>query len=115
MPKMFLHLEGLVVLVGSTFVYFHMQYSWIWFVLLLFAPDLSALAYMKNTRVGSLVYNVFHTYTLPAIIFSYSWFVQSDIGFMMSIIWIAHIGMDRMVGYGLKYPTTFQDTHFRRM
>jgi hypothetical protein len=33
----------------------------------------------------------------------------------VALIWFAHIGMDRTVGYGLKYPTSFKDTHLQRV
>jgi hypothetical protein len=33
----------------------------------------------------------------------------------VALIWFAHISMDRTVGYGLKYPTSFKDTHLERV
>lgn len=112
---MLLHIEGLVVLALSTYFYFYLQFSWIVFVILLLAPDLSAFGYLKNNKVGSILYNLFHTYSIPLAIIIYSVLVDSHISLMIGLIWVAHIGMDRMFGYGLKYPTKFQDTHLNRI
>lgn len=108
-------MEGLVVLVLSIYFYFHLHFSWIVFLVLLLAPDLSALGYLKNVKIGSVVYNLFHTYTIPAVIMVCGLLIDNSHTLMISLIWIAHIGMDRMFGYGLKYPTKFQDTHLNRV
>lgn len=115
MNKFLLHIEGLVVLVLSIYFYFHLQFSWIVFLVFLLAPDLSALGYLKTVKIGSVLYNLFHTYTIPAIIMICGLLIHNDFALMISLIWIAHIGMDRMLGYGLKYPTKFQDTHLNRV
>ena len=115
MNKLLLHIEGLTVLVLSSYFYFHLQFSWIVFLVLLLAPDLSALGYLKNVKIGSVLYNLFHTYTIPAAIMICGLLLHHDIVLMISLIWIAHIGMDRTFGYGLKYPTKFQDTHLNRV
>lgn len=85
------------------------------FLILLLAPDLSAFGYLKNVKIGSVLYNLFHTYTIPAVIMIFSLLLHNSIALMISLIWIAHIGMDRMLGYGLKYPTKFKDTHLNRV
>ncbi|MBY7141937.1 DUF4260 domain-containing protein [Virgibacillus sp. NKC19-3] len=111
-----LRIEGFVVLVLSVYVYFFiLELNWIAFVILLLVPDLSALGYLKNNKIGSVWYNLFHTYSIPVFIIIPSVVVYSPIFLMISLIWIAHIGMDRMFGYGLKYPTMFQDTHLKRI
>lgn len=85
------------------------------FLVLLLVPDLSALGYLKNVKIGSVIYNIFHTYTFPATILISGLLIDSSYALMISLIWIAHIGMDRLFGYGLKYPTTFQDSHLNRV
>lgn len=115
LTKFLLHIEGLVVLVLSIYFYFHLQFSWVVFLILLLAPDLSALGYLKNVKVGSVLYNLFHTYTIPAAVMIFGLLMNNSLFLMMSLIWIAHIGMDRMLGYGLKYPTKFHDTHLNRV
>lgn len=115
LTKFLLHIEGVAVLVLSIYFYYHFQFSWIMFLVLLLAPDLSALGYLKNVQVGSILYNLFHTYTIPVALMICGLFIYNDTILMISLIWIAHIGMDRMLGYGLKYPTNFKDTHFNRV
>lgn len=115
MNKLLLHIEGLAVLVLSIYFYSNLHFNWIIFLVLLFAPDLAALGYLKNVKVGSILYNLFHTYTIPAVIVMFGLLLHNNMALMLSLIWIAHIGMDRMLGYGLKYPTNFQDSHLNRV
>ncbi|WP_042359940.1 DUF4260 domain-containing protein [Geomicrobium sp. JCM 19055] len=111
-----LRIEGGVTFLFSVYFYFFiLQFSWIIFVILLLIPDLSMLGYLKNNKVGSVWYNLFHTYSMPMLIIVFSVMVNSQSFLMIGLIWVAHIGMDRMFGYGLKYPTKFQDTHLNRI
>lgn len=89
--------------------------SWILFVLLLLAPDLSMLGYLAGSRIGAAIYNAFHTYALPVILATYGLLGGSSLAVSMALIWLAHIGVDRLLGYGLKYASGFQDTHLDRV
>lgn len=115
MPGLLLRLEGLVVLLVAVALYAYQGYSWLWFALLLLAPDLSFLAYAFNSRLGSIVYNAVHTYALPLLLALISLLAGSSLGQQLALIWLAHIGLDRLLGYGLKYPTGFKDTHLVRV
>ena len=115
MNKTLLHIEGLFALTLIVYFYQQLGFSWLLFFILLLTPDLAALAYLKSVAFGATVYNLFHTYTVPGILLMYSLIAGNDFTLMISLIWLAHIGMDRLFGYGLKYPTTFQDTHFKRL
>ncbi|WP_066190130.1 DUF4260 domain-containing protein [Gracilibacillus timonensis] len=111
-----LRVEGLAVLAVSVYVYFIvLEFHWLAFVLLLLAPDLSMIGYMKNNKIGSIIYNFFHTYTIPMLLIILSVAIHHTVLLLISLIWVAHIGMDRLFGYGLKYPTKFQDTHLERI
>ncbi|WP_307480303.1 DUF4260 family protein [Cytobacillus purgationiresistens] len=70
------------------------------FAVLLLSPDLSALGYLQNVKVGSVFYNLFHTYTIPAVIILCGFLMENSFPLMIGLIWIAHIGMDRMFGFG---------------
>ena len=115
MPAVLLHAEGLTVLIGAIILYAHLGASALLFALLLFVPDVSMIGYMKNPKVGSLLYNVVHTYITPSLLLLVSLLAGSALGTQIALIWVAHIGMDRTMGYGLKYPTQFKDTHFTRV
>jgi hypothetical protein len=85
------------------------------FLLLLLAPDLSMLGYLMNPQVGSVVYNLAHTYVVPLTLAGIGLFASSPLCVLLALIWVAHIGMDRLLGYGLKYPTAFTDTHLQHV
>jgi hypothetical protein len=109
-------MEGFAVLVSAIALYWQLTAGpWWLFLLLLLSPDLSMLAYMINKRWGAIGYNLVHTYIGPLLLIGISLFTQWTPGAMVGFIWLAHIGMDRTVGYGLKYATDFKDTHLGRV
>jgi hypothetical protein len=110
-----LRVEGATMLVGSVLLYWVGGGSWWLFALLLLAPDLSMLGYLVGPRVGALTYNVFHSYPLPAALGIFGVLAGAPLAVSVALVWFAHIGMDRLVGYGLKYPTAFKDTHLQRV
>ncbi|PFL60500.1 hypothetical protein COJ27_21445 [Bacillus cereus] len=115
MQKRIVHFEGLVVFVATIYAYSIYEFSWIIFLVFLLAPDISMLAYSINNRVGAKVYNICHTYIISILIAIIGVYFKIDTVIMIGLIWTAHIGMDRMFGYGLKYETDFKDTHIQRL
>ena len=115
MPGLLLRIEGLSVLIVAAVIYGYQSYSWLMFALLLLAPDLSMLGYLFGQTIGSISYNLIHTYAFPLGLALISLLVDAPLGMQLALIWLAHIGMDRAVGYGLKYPTGFKDTHLERV
>jgi hypothetical protein len=115
LPALLLRLEGAAFLFGAIALYAYLGGQWLVFVLLLLLPDLSALGYLVNPRAGSITYNLAHTYSLPVLLMALALAGQWSVGVQLALIWFAHIGMDRMIGYGLKYPTAFKDTHLQRV
>lgn len=113
--KILLHIEGLAVLFISVYFYAQSEFSWLLFIILLFTPDFAMLGYVFDKQVGAIVYNIFHSYTLPIGVVFLGVLLSNQTMLAVGLIWGAHIGMDRMVGYGLKYPTNFKDTHFQRV
>jgi Domain of unknown function (DUF4260) len=106
-----LRLEGAATLAAAVALYGHFGLSWLAFVLLLLAPDLAMLAYLIGPRAGAAAYNLVHAYALALPLALAGYFFASPAALAVGLIWIAHIGMDRMLGYGLKYETGFNDTH----
>ncbi|HDR7966296.1 DUF4260 domain-containing protein [Bacillus pacificus] len=115
MQKSIVHFEGLVVFLATIYTYSLYEFSWIIFWVFLLAPDLSMLAYGINNQVGANIYNLFHTYIISILIVIIGVYFKIDIVIIIGLIWTAHIGMDRMFGYGLKYETDFKDTHIQRL
>lgn len=111
--RTWLRLEGLAALAAATYVYAWGGHSWLLFAALFLVPDLGFLGYLAGPRAGAAVYNVLHSYAVPVGIAAA--FYTMDRPLVLPLIWIAHIGFDRMLGYGLKYPTAFADTHLGRI
>lgn len=106
-----LRLEGAAVLGGAIVLYASAGHPWLVFFVLFFAPDLAMLGYTANPSVGATTYNLAHTYVLPALIAALGWWTGTETAMAVALIWAGHIGLDRMLGYGLKLPTGFRHTH----
>lgn len=110
-PRHFLRVEGLAVSGVALGGYFALDGPlWLLAVLAL-APDASMVGYLAGPRVGSLGYNVVHTYTLPLALGAAGFWTDSRLALLVALVWGAHIGADRFVGYGLKFDSGFRDTH----
>ena len=115
LPALLLRVEGLALLAGAVAVYYDQGWSWLAFALLLLVPDMSMLGSVAGPRTGALVYNVIHTTALPLAVLGASLLADIPTGTQIAVVWLAHIGMDRTVGYGLKYPVSFKETHLQRV
>jgi hypothetical protein len=82
---------------------------------LLFAPDLSIAGYLAGPRVGALTYNLVHNWALAVLVFAAGWWLAVPGLLLAAYLIAAHVGMDRALGYGLKLPTAFTDTHLGRI
>jgi hypothetical protein len=107
----FQRVEGLALFVLALLIYRDTGYPWWLFLLLWLVPDLSAAGYLANPRVGAFFYNVGHVLVGPAILLGWGLLAGSDLVTMLGAVWLSHVGGDRALGYGLKHPTSFQDTH----
>jgi hypothetical protein len=108
-------LEGGVWLVLSLLIYWKLGGPWLWYILLILAPDLFMLGYVAGPRPGAAVYNLGHTWLLPGVLAAVGLIGGTSFAVDVAVIWIGHIGVDRLLGYGLKLPTGFPDTHLGRI
>lgn len=106
-----LRLEGLCVFIVSLLAYARYGGSWGAFALYFLAPDLSLFGYLAGPRVGALVYNVAHSLIGPLATLAAGIMLSAPLAVTAGIIWMAHIGLDRALGYGLKYSSGFGVTH----
>ena len=106
-----LRLEGFFVLAASVGAFHLLGGNWWLFALLLLAPDLAMLGALAGDKTGARVYNLAHTYLGPALLAALSWPLAGASVLPLALIWTAHIGMDRALGYGLKYPSHDHATH----
>ena len=114
-PILLLRLEGAAAAAIAAGVYFHRGHSGAIFAWLFFVPDLSLLGYLGGSRVGAVVYNLGHSYLSAALLGASGWATGVDGLIAGALVWAAHIGFDRVLGYGLKQPTGFADTHLGRI
>ena len=85
--------------------------SWVLFATLILAPDLGMLGYLASPKAGALAYNAVHSYLAPAALVAVATLAGWTWGVPVALVWAAHIGIDRALGYGLKSPESFQQTH----
>ncbi|MBI5353594.1 MAG: DUF4260 domain-containing protein [Chloroflexi bacterium] len=109
--KNLLKLEELFMFVLSIFLFTKLDLAWWWYPVLLFAPDLSMLGYLINTQVGAATYNFIHVKALGVSIFVIGVVLASQPLQLAGLILFGHSSMDRILGYGLKYPDAFKHTH----
>lgn len=110
-----LRAEGAVLFVAPTLSYAMSDAPWQLYALLFFAPDLGFLGYLLGPRVGAIVYNALHS-TVAPLLLALGGLVSLEPSFgPIAMIWLAHIGFDRMLGYGLKYARGFGFTHLGRI
>jgi multisubunit Na+/H+ antiporter MnhB subunit len=115
LPRRLLRLEGLAVLAASLVLYFDAGYGWLLLVVLFLAPDLAMIGYAGGPVVGAVTYDLVHTYAWPIALGVAGVLGDSGTAIQVALIWAAHIGADRLLGYGLKYPSGFKDTHLQRL
>jgi Domain of unknown function (DUF4260) len=115
LPRVLLRVEGVAIFAAAVAVYFHEGFAWWLLLLLALAPDLSMAGYLAGPRVGALAYDAAHTLTAPLALGAVGVLGDSETAVQLALIWLAHIGADRALGYGLKYPSGFRDTHLQRV
>jgi hypothetical protein len=114
-PARLLRIEEFFLLAGAIALYAHLHFSWLLFAILFFAPDLFMLGYLANPRIGAATYNLGHVLFIPLALFGISAYFSHPLLSAIAIIWFAHIAFDRLLGYGLKYPALFKDTHLQHL
>lgn len=110
-PRRALRIEGIVVLVGASAIYSFLGGPLWLYALAFLVPDLSMVGYLGGRRLGSRTYNAAHTYVLSIAVVGVGLWTAIPLVTFLGAIWTAHIGFDRALGYGLKFPTGFGDTH----
>ena len=110
-PRALLRVEGAAALAVAVALYGVRGGNWALFAALLLVPDLSMLGYRAGAAVGAACYNAAHTYLAPIALGGVGLAAGSAAVPLLALIWAAHIGLDRALGYGLKYPDGFTATH----
>lgn len=111
----FQRLEGLAILIASLITYFWLGYTWWVFVLLIFLIDITMLGYLFGKEAGAAIYNIGHSLFLPIIVLGFAIVTEASAVLGLTLIWTAHIGLDRSLGYGLKTGKGFEYTHLGKI
>ncbi len=114
-PRILLRLEGAALMAAALFLYARAGGGWGSCALLFFAPDLSMIFYLAGPRIGAVAYNCAHVTFVPLLLGAAGLAFGPPLLTRLALIHLAHIGFDRALGFGLKYPTAFGDTHLGRI
>lgn len=115
LPRVLLLVEGAVLFAAGVLAYMQLEASWWLFLAVFLVPDVSMLGYLAGPRVGAVAYDLVHTTLGPAVLALAGWSGVVPLGLELGVIWLAHLGLDRAIGFGLKYPSGFSDTHLDRV
>lgn len=113
--RSWLRLEGLAAFVAGLAVFVGTGGPWLLAIPLLLLPDVSAAGYLRGPRFGALTYNLVHNWAIGLVVLGIGVGSGTAWVILAGAILIAHVGMDRAAGYGLKLPSSFQDTHLGRI
>jgi uncharacterized membrane protein YdbT with pleckstrin-like domain len=115
LPRLLVRAEGAVAALAAVTLYFYADFPWWLLVVLALAPDISLVGFAAGQRVGTAIYNAAHTYVVPVALGAIGVVAEMDLAIQVALVWLTHIGVDRTIGYGLKYPSGFKDTHLQRV
>jgi hypothetical protein len=113
--RTWLRLEGLAAFAFGVALFGASGGNWLLLIPLLLLPDISAIGYLVSPRIGSLTYNLIHNWVPGFVALGIGAWLASPAVILVAAILIAHVGMDRAAGYGMKLPSSFHDTHLGRM
>lgn len=113
--RLLLRLEGVALLLVAMAAYARFGGEWSFFALTFLLPDLALLAYLAGPRAGAAVYNATHSLVVPAVLLALGLAADLSPAFDLALVWAAHIGLDRALGYGLKYARGFAHTHLGQL
>jgi hypothetical protein len=114
-PRWLLQAEGAAILAATLYFYAQGHRSWELFALLFLWPDLFMLGFLANSKVGTALYNLVHTEIGPIALLLSAWILPAPQLVPYALIWLSHQGFDRMLGFGLKYPTHFGESHLQHV
>lgn len=113
--RRWLRAEGFVAFLGGTVLWLLLNQPLPLFLVLLLVPDVSMVGYLRGPHAGAITYNLVHNFATAGGVLLLGLVAQSGLVILAGAVLLAHVGIDRTLGYGLKYPTAFQDTHLGRI
>ena len=113
--KTSIKIEELALLFLGIYLFGLLNYKWWWFLVFILAPDIGMIGYLINTKIGAFTYNLFHHRAIAVLVFLTGIYLNSQSVQFAGIIIFSHAAMDRIFGYGLKYPHSFSSTHLGKI
>jgi hypothetical protein len=110
-----LRVEGLITMIIALVAAIYCKTHWLLILALFFTFDITLLGYKINPRIGAIMYNIGHTLSLPLPLLMLGIILQVPLLISICLLWIGHIGYDKMLGFGLKYPEKFEDTYLQHV
>lgn len=115
MVDVILRVEAFALFLAGVFAYLQLGGHPLWLLPLLLVPDVSMIGYVSGPRLGAVTYNLVHNLAIGLLALGIGWFTAIAPLALLGCVLVAHVGMDRALGYGLKLPTDFRDTHLGRI
>ena len=109
--KTLVRIEELAIVIGSYYIALYLGIDWWIYPAVFFLPDLSMLGYLFNPKVGAWVYNLFHHRAIAVLLGLVGVLTHESFLQFSAMLLMGHISLDRLLGYGLKYSNSFQNTH----
>lgn len=113
--KTLLQLEYVGLLLLSIVIFSLSEFSWWFYPLLILVPDIGMIGYLISPKIGSITYNIFHHYFVAIVFVSAGLLLDSSLYTLIGSILLGHTSLDRLLGYGLKYPDSFKHTHLKNL
>lgn len=113
--EIILRAEAIALFIAGVLAYLQLNGHPLWLLPLLLVPDVSMLGYLRGSALGALTYNLVHNLVLAGALIVIGWLAAIAPIALAGTVLIAHVGMDRALGYGLKLPSDFRDTHLGRI
>lgn len=113
--KTLVRIEELAQFCFGIFLFSQTTYSWWVFLALILLPDIGMLGYLINSKVGAFLYNIFHLKSIALAVLMLGFYKNNELLKLIGIILFSHSAMDRMFGYGLKFPDSFNNTHLGKI
>lgn len=109
--KITLKIEELAQFILGIVLFSLLDYAWWWFLVLILTPDIGAIGYLINAKIGAFTYNLFHNKAIAITLGICGFYLDISVLILIGVILFSHAALDRIFGYGLKYPDSFKNTH----
>jgi len=109
--KTLIKIEELFLVLLSFYLFLSLDYAWWWFLILFLAPDISMIGYLVNPQPGAIIYNLAHHKAIAIALYILGAASGNQLWQLIGLIMLGHSSLDRVFGYGLKYPDSFKHTH----